>query len=159
MNNKYVHRWSIACETSTIDSGTNNISLINILEELQFSFDKEKVKGNFVVLPISLAIVSFWDNNLQMKGKLDYAMSFLSPKGKELWQIKPEIKDEINKDRFRTIMNINGLKTLLESGQYQFVIKQRQNSKEDYKKIANIPIVITMSKNGIKSNNYQVIKK
>jgi len=147
---KYTHRWSIPCEKNIIDSKTNNITLVNVLEEMEFVFQKnkltEKEKNGEVVLPITLDIVSLWDNDIKKKGELDFDISIFSPTNIKLWNHVPEKNQQEEKPRLRTLITLNGIKASWESGQYKIAIGHRENEKEKYKVVAEIPMVIKIKK-------------
>ena len=61
MKSKIEHVWSVLCEKSVIDSETNNLSLTNILEEIQISL-KEKgiIDSSEKTVPINFELVTMW---------------------------------------------------------------------------------------------------
>ena len=141
---KFNHRWSIICQHHIIDSMTNNLSLINVLEVVTLSIDKKNNEIEDSILPITFELVSFWDNNLNELGDLDYKIEIISPDKEVIFDVKPNIKVDLSKLRMRTIVGVNGLKAKLLSGKYLFLIKQRLSVNGSYKKIAEIPLEVNI---------------
>ena len=64
--------WAILCQESSVDAGTNNVSLFKILEEITFGLNMEeldKLKNNPkfdptkpITLPFSSQLVILWKN-------------------------------------------------------------------------------------------------
>jgi len=66
-----LHVWSILCTRSVIDSSTNNISLIDVLEQLNVNMP-QSVSGSEPVVPINYEFVSYWirgDVNATPRGR------------------------------------------------------------------------------------------
>ena len=148
--NHFTHRFSLMCEKGIIDSGTNNISLINIMEELSVAIKKSDYqqlngkdvdKEEFVDIPFLFEIVSFWKNNGH-KEKLDVRIDLLAPSGKALNQFYPKFKFDSQNDKLRTTIKVDGVKINKESGVYNYVIHYRNRESEKYKIVATIPLVI-----------------
>jgi len=148
--NYFTHRFSLLCEKGIIDSGTNNISLINIVEELSVVIKKsdyQKLNGKdvdkaeFVDIPFFFEIVSFWENDGH-KEKLDVRIDLLAPSGKVLNQFYPKFKFDSQNDKLRTTIKVDGVKINKESGVYNYVIHYRNKESEKYKIVATVPLVI-----------------
>jgi len=119
------------------------ISLFDCLEQIKFIVDKTKMENtNNIVFPISFQIASFWtDDNNTKDRRLDIKVELYDPENE---MIKDFIGKFIVKKgivRFRSRININGLFTT-KSGRYYFVIKYKNGSNKQYKKVAELPLDI-----------------
>jgi len=151
--NNFTHRASLLCEASIIDSVSNNISLLNVLEEITFALnvdDYEKEIGekfnkrDEITVPAKFEIISFWDNH-KKREKLNICIDFLSPDGKSISSMEPDLRFNPEKPRVRSSIKITGLKLTPKTGIYKFVIKYRNNNKEIYENITEIPLQINFN--------------
>jgi hypothetical protein len=149
---KFTHRYSLLCQKTIIDSKTNNLSLIDIIEEIKLFVDKKNYKdvygeefgkGSNFEVPISFELVSAWLNNKRSKS-IDLIIKFVSPSGKRMLEHKPYFRVDEKKHVVRSSLKINGLKLEQKSGEYNFVIHYRDNNKAKYKVVEKIPIQIKL---------------
>ncbi|HAT68128.1 MAG: hypothetical protein A2481_00560 [Candidatus Yonathbacteria bacterium RIFOXYC2_FULL_47_9] len=146
-NNKIEHLWSVLCETALIDNETNNISLLNIVEQLSISsvpqvapVSKEGTT-EISTIPIKFEIVSFFQrrgvntSNLEV----DATLTFLDPKNKIIkdGQFKILFPKGMKRLRFRTKMN--GL-PVTTPGEYRFLLKIKEG--KDFHEISSLPVDI-----------------
>ncbi len=140
------HIWSILCRKSTIDSDSNNISLIDIFEQFDVNYevkDQKKFTGVFNI-PIEYEVVSLWQRENSTKvlhGEVLYEI--YSPdniKQKEILQ-KIEILEKYR--RYRTRLRINGLVVNL-SGIYIFKVKLKKEPQTAFKIVAELPLEVNI---------------
>lgn len=115
-------RWVMFCEKALIDSRTNNVSLIDVVEEITVP----KVP---VVIPNPFFIVSLWVRDAVRKNeleKVDYRIMLVTPKKKEKQLIK--YKFQMEKKRHRTLNGIFGL-PIEHEGIHYFSVQQLKNEK------------------------------
>jgi len=134
------HIWSVLCQQSIVNRDSNNISLIEVIEQLSIEgrvIESESEKPK--LLPLSFNIVSMWiRENLDEPADSKANVIFLSPRDKELSRKEVHI-DLSEYQRFRTISRINGL-PFSGYGQYKFVIKVLNEG--DWKTVATLPLSI-----------------
>lgn len=125
--------WSMLCEKPLIDSQTNNVSLINIIEEFS-------VPNVPISIPQPFFIVSLWQRELSDKNKpenFEYRIMLVSPSKSERELIKYKVK--IEKERHRTMNGIIGLK-IGELGTHYISVEIKKDG--DWKKSIRIPFYI-----------------
>jgi hypothetical protein len=135
------HVWSVLCQNSIIDQDSNLVSLINSIEELTLPDEPAPNK----VYPITVSLVTLWirsDINIPISG---FGRSvFTSPNGEELQSLEQEL-DLKNYERLRTRSYFSGLK-LSEAGQYYFNVEYRDNVKQEWRKVAALPVKVSFKK-------------
>lgn len=145
---KITHVWSVLCGQSVINSDNNQISLLNLMEKLDINSVIKNAKDleKDINVPIAYEIVSFWvksDEAKELKGLVD--LSVISPDNveKKLFTNKFEMSPTIT--RLRTRFKINGL-VVKDNGIYTFVVKFRENEKDESKEVARLPLEILINK-------------
>ncbi len=141
------HVWSVLCERSIIDKDSKNISLIEVIEQLNVQSDAVDK-----VIPIRLFLVTLWERS----GKSDPVrasarLRFLDPQGKLVdnseWKYLIDFKD-YTRMRFRYA--INGLK-IKEMGRYCFHLALYREKEKKWNQVAVIPVNIALKEDGKKS--------
>ncbi len=134
------HVWTILCSQSVIDKDTNNISLQNVLEQLNISGPIPSDKDP-ALLPLRLELVSLWEripNDKEARGR--YQVLINSPSGATLSSLESDI-DLSFYTRTRSRGRINGLQ-VPESGRYAFRILLIEPGDDDWRQVADIPLMI-----------------
>jgi hypothetical protein len=145
------HVWSVICQKSSIDFENNFISLFDCIEEMSLVIDKDKAPHDGkIVIPAEFQLVSFWsiedssrDNNLVIK------VDLVDPQGSVLNNFSSSFVVKSGLARFRNRANIQGLPITTE-GRYYFKVWQKDEAKENFKLVAELPIDIKI--------NYQILK-
>ena len=131
------HIWTVVCEKSITDSRSNNISLINVIEQIRFA-PQEGVQ----TVPITgLEVISMWcrsDSNTPETG--NSRTTLLSPSGDELGQDKTII-DLTKYQRIRRTWMFVGF-PFTGAGRYHFVA-QRQID-DQWETVATVPLEIIL---------------
>jgi hypothetical protein len=114
--------WAVACRQSIIDIQTNNISLINVLEQVNFATSNEDVDN----VPIPLEVVSMWArSNFDEPEKANGRWLLFAPSGDELNNLDFDI-DLTQHTRARAITRFMGL-PFSGNGIYRFVVQLEEN--------------------------------
>lgn len=144
--------WAILCQESSIDAGTNNVSLFKILEEITFGLNMEeldKLKNNPkfdptkpIVLPFSSQLVILW-KNLSKNESFEFPVKIILKDPNEiiLQEISNNFLFQKGKERLRTVISINGI-PLTKPGEYTYSIMTKQNKDGIFEEITSIPIKI-----------------
>lgn len=135
------HIWTVLCSKSLVDQETQNITLFEVLEQVNvpkefFSSKKEVVLPNFEV-------VSLWGRanvDKAIKGKA--RLTLQTPSGKSLNQHEYAI-DLSTHQRTRTRAKVNSL-IVNEPGRYQFSIERFENQR--WKVVGRVPLLIQVEK-------------
>lgn len=131
------HIWSVLCETAILSKYSNNVSLIEIVEEITFS-----VEGEVQGLPLKLSLVSCWHRtSLDQPEDAKERIVLLSPNGEELitGEIAVDLKEH---QRSRNFFNLVGI-PFAGSGTYDFVVQFQDSTVTEWQVAAVIPLEIT----------------
>jgi hypothetical protein len=132
------HIWSVFCSNVITDKDSNNISLINVIEQLKI-FSAPAESG---ILPIHLELISYWVRGIPEVAEVGNSrVSFLSPSDKLL--ISQEIPIGLNdRDRIRNRLVYNGL-PLEEPGIHTFRIELQSDG--EWVEVSSLPLFVVFS--------------
>jgi len=143
--------WTVFCQQSIIDSETNNLSLLNVTEKLEFTMPRDVHKkvlanreNNPIIVPASFELVSLWEKEKRGNEKADILVELHDSGGVKLRDfIQPiEIKDIYKRLRFR---NRVGEFPVTNSGIYHFAVSVKEEGKKNYKKVSDTPVEIIVN--------------
>ncbi len=136
------HAWTILCQKAIIDKVTNNLSLIDSVEELNISLAANDLDKTPRALPVSFEIVSFWyDNNPQTESKGTLQVEIYNSKNTKLHEFHHEFVIPKNYKRMRTRIIVKGL-PFSEPGDYIFKIKYQKPDQTNYTLATELPFEI-----------------
>jgi hypothetical protein len=133
------------CSKSIIDSETNNVSIFNVIEQLNIEAlaEKEDEKDQKKILPIKCELVSLWireNIDKPTKGKME--IDLLAPNGE---RIKGSVTDldlsEYPRSRVRT--DISGI-PIKEGGYYWLVVLLQNEGETEWREVARLPIEVRL---------------
>ena len=117
---------AIVCQSSLLDQQTNNISLLNVLEDVRFDIKIADAKADIskgISLPFQFDFVVMFarSDTLKVEKELSFngKVSLVSPEGIVLIDNPIQGVIEKGKKRFRMTIKFNGVK-LTKSGVYVF---------------------------------------
>lgn len=132
------HVWTVICSNAVVDMDTNNVSLHNVIEQLNIP-ESPKPKG---FLPIHLELVTLWfKDDTDAAVKAESRVSFVSSSGETRVVATPPI-DLSEKSRARNRLIFDAL-PLDATGVYHFTIEMRSNG--DWIEVASIPLTVIFS--------------
>lgn len=141
------HQWSMICEKALIDRFTNNLTIVDVVEEVNLTIQRtsKSEEAGPPLVPVDFAVVSLWhrsEPSLAEEGKA--RVRLLSPSGKLLTK-ESELPIELTGDklRARNILNCRGV-PIRESGEYQVQIQQLQKNGR-WKTENVIPIAVKLN--------------
>lgn len=148
---KITHIWSVICTGNSVDQATNNISLYNILEQLNIPKEALKIhkeeSNKEKMININFEIVSFWKKKTKDENILaEEQIEIIDPQGKILGIQKFPFKIPANNQRMRFILSMNGFKMTI-PGDYIFQISARDSEKNDFVAVASLPLQIAIAEN------------
>ena len=142
------HEWSIISASSLVDQDTNNLSLINIIEEVSFeaqlkkdqSFDHE---GEIIPLNmvISTRLRKLNETNETARGNIQ--IDFRDPKNKKMATFTQDFEMIPGVKNIRIRSGIAGLK-VTQSGLYNFEILLKEIDAESYTKVYSLPLMMNL---------------
>ena len=138
------HVWSVLCAQVVVDSTTNNISLFNVLEQLQINVSPPLPEGTNSV-PFTHNIVSTWQlADYEVPADTRVRVRLVGPnqilEGQEPFNV--DLQEE-GIHRRRTVINLTHL-PLSGSGLYEFIIEQEQPD-ETWIQVAKLPLEVELS--------------
>lgn len=142
------HQWSIVCDQAIVDRFTNNLTIVNIIEQVSLTIQRTGKASEATSSPVVLVdfkVVSLWhrsEPSVEEDGKA--RIRLLSPSGKPLAP-DSELRIELTGDKLRTrnILNCRGI-PIRETGEHQVQIQQLQKNGR-WKTDATIPIIVTIN--------------
>ncbi len=137
-----IHVWTALCRQAIIDRASNQASLIEITDQLNFleAVPDEVAKAHDAVA-VEMALVTLWArDSFDVPSKGETRDVILYPDGKKLLGT-PRPIDLESGHRARHIRRIGSL-TFHGFGRYQFVVELKTVSKgkERWKQVANVPL-------------------
>jgi len=135
--------WSALFNRAIIDKRTGSLSLIDSIEEITVNFSNpEELSRDKKNIPIRFTIIGLWsDENISKKREFEYLVEILDPNGVKISEFKNNPVFEEGKKRLRTIVDVNGM-GLTSEGDYQVVVKYKNNSENDYQVVSQIPLSV-----------------
>ena len=140
------HIWSVLCRRSVVDSQSNNVSLIDVFEQLQVGispFDSSDTSvSEGISIPVQYELVNFWSKtNEVVEEKGSIRIVLLDPKGKEIKRMDKDLIIPQTNRRMREINKIQGI-SLKGNGIYNFVVSIKQEDSDLYITVAEIPLEV-----------------
>lgn len=138
-----VHIWSVLCARSIIDSETNNISLIDVIEQVNLPAPPPpSTDGGVTFIPISLELVSLWSReNADAPENRRCRVRVNSPGGLPAGMpttVEFQVDLTVHQ-RSRTRARLPGL-PIRETGTCSFVVEMSRDG--EYTQVASIPLLI-----------------
>lgn len=143
--------WSLICKESKIDQETNNISIIDAYESLQFDLklEKKQDKDAPLVLPFSFELLSlFYRDEKKKEERMEEIIHVLDPDSNKLGEFKASIIFKENQNRVRSRVKFDTI-ALTKSGTYLFqVFTQKKVNDNQRDLVSIIPVDINLIVDG-----------
>jgi len=134
------HIWTVICSDAIIDQDTNNISIFNILE--QVNIPEEAVKTQ--VIGINVELLTLWIRSDLSKPATGMSqVNLVAPNG-EVIQSSESALDLSRFERLRSRSLYQGL-PYKGDGTYQFVVEYRPDDQTDWQQKASIPLKVILA--------------
>lgn len=134
------HIWSVLCSRAVIDRDTNNISLQNVIEQL--NIQAEPSEG--AAIPFQMEVVTFWTrDDPETPIRENSRVKLLSPKGKTIGSFEAEI-DMTDHERSRSKLTLQGL-PISSEGIFLFRIERQHPESLRWRKVAELPLQVSFS--------------
>lgn len=139
------HVWSVLCTNSSVDSSTNNISLFNVIEQIQLEgLDQaklEELKNEVKSVGFNLELVTYWKSFKKGELEIDQYVEFIDPEGKVLNKLDVPFKTKKDEKGLRNILKIQGINFTL-TGEYKYRIYAKERNETKYELVNEIPLDI-----------------
>lgn len=147
---KINHEWSILCSKSIIDKELNNLSLVNLIEQL--SFDVEMKDGQVWnekegdIFPLEMVIVTrlrkISEPDVTSSGRV--GIDLVDPDNNILSSFEQDFELGEGIENIRMRFGIAGLK-LTKSGLYHFAVSTKEEGDDKYKKVYSLPLKVNLN--------------
>ena len=142
------HLYSIICRESKIDADTNNLSIVDVYESLQFQAELHedvhltRKEGDPILLPFTFEITSaFYREAAEKRLEADTEVHVFDPNGKALGTFPAHMVLEKDMHRMRSRIRVQSI-ALTISGTYHFEVMLTEAGKT--KKVGTVPLDITV---------------
>lgn len=137
------HIWTVLCSRSINDKESNNVSLVEVLESVQLQVE-EKTKGEpAFVVPFPFDVVTLWGRAEAKKPSRGRAKDIvLSPSAKIIAEHEYEVDLSVY-ERFRFTTKFQRF-PVQESGRYQFRTQIRDEKRDIWKDVSDVPLEVTI---------------
>ena len=145
------HLYTFICKESKIDADTNNLSVVDLYENLQFNIQldedahlnkQEDKSDNPFVIPFPFEITTvFYRNTSDNRIEGDITINSFDPHGKLLGIFPAHLVMEKGITRTRARIKLSNI-ALTTSGLYKFEVNLAESGKN--KKVAEIPLTINV---------------
>lgn len=144
---KVNHEWSVLCSQALLDKETNNLTLVNVIE--QVAFDVQVPKGQILpegaqIFPMNSVLISrirkTTNDNETVSGK--WGVKVLGPEKEIFGFFEKEFEMGSGIKNFRMKANIEGMK-VTSSGVYCFEVSLKEGE-SDYEVVYSVPLEIKL---------------
>jgi len=139
--------WAVLCQTSVIDKLTNNLSLFNIVEEINVVAEVPQAtegKDNPIRIPIAIELVTLWSRTDREVKERGYGrIKLVQPASEETTTPEYEIDlTEFLRTRNRMRMTTIPIK---DNGIYRYIVEGRSDVGE-WEQMFEVPLSIVIQK-------------
>ena len=135
---------TILCNKSIIDTESNNISLMELLEEITIQLKEPLPEGKPAGFPIQFDVVTFWKKEKEADdAKVMVRLEIIDPKGITLNTHDATFDIPKDKQSMRFIIKMGSL-NITTSGIYLFRVSYQEQGEAAYKKVDEIPLSVTL---------------
>ncbi len=129
------HVWTVLCSRSVIDSERNNISLLDVIEQINV-VGPAPPPGNVL---LQSELVSLWArSDPKTPANSEGRIRLIGPDGKQLTQSLFPVNLTAF-ERLRTRATISVI-PILSSGRYWIAVDLRENGEDAWKEVARVPV-------------------
>ena len=134
------HVWTVVCSRAVIDQDSNNVSLQNVVEQLNISGEP-----GHVLIPMSLDIVTLWARaKVEAPARGRARVTFLSPSGAATDSPFEYDIDLSKHRRYRSRGRIQPLH-IKGAGRHTFRVELQEEDEVGWHQVASIPLEISFT--------------
>jgi len=139
------HVWTVLCQKTIIDKKTNNVSIVEALEEIKVNYKtKDKKKPARINLPIHMELVTLWIKDRPTEEvTADVEVLLIDPEGNQIGKASHQLLVKPSNPRFRSNVNFDGL-ALTTSGEYKFIVQTNGAGSKNMVQVAEVPLTVTL---------------
>ena len=134
------HVWTVLCRTSIIDGDTNNVSLINILEQIGFAQPASATTSEPGTINFEMVLMTLWmRSDVNKPEEIEGRTVIKGINGEQIWQ--NEYKINLKKAVRHRIRSLFQNIKFTGVGTYSFIV-QKKSSSGRWVQVANVPLQI-----------------
>jgi len=139
------HVWSVLCSRAILDKYTNNVSLIDSLENVEFAPPRPFKEGQWSVIGgLEATLVSFVvRSDVSVPEEVKLRIQLVAPNGQPNEAFVTANVSLMNHARVRNYFSMRGI-GFWSSGQHKFVVSM-ETSPDKWESVAEIPLDIKQS--------------
>jgi hypothetical protein len=144
------HIWSVLCSQSVRDADSQNVSLFNVIEQLQVTLMAGAPEDVVHRLPIPLELITLWERgewevDERAPGNVGQAtVSVLDPTGKSLAQAQTTADLSANR-RCRSKLVFGGMPITI-SGRYVVQVSLHEDGEPEPRIVAEVPVEVNVAR-------------
>ncbi len=145
--------WGLICSLSSIDQEKNNISLFDVVEEINIKKNnlpsRETKKGKILLVPFPHEIILLFRRRFRLEISseeliTDCKINLIDSRGIILQEIITPLKIQKQKRRLRFRVRVGNL-AVTDSGDYIYEIQIKEPGKDNFSTAFKIPFEVTIS--------------
>jgi len=137
------HMWTIPCRVAIIDRTTNNVSLIDIVEEVTVAPPDAELAAGVPRVPILFDIMTLWRRENPDQPETGFSkMSLLSPQGAVLVEAETDVDLRTFK-RCRATTKLVGI-PVAGPGIYHLRLERRADTSMPWEEVARVPLDVSV---------------
>ncbi|MDR3574157.1 MAG: hypothetical protein P4L50_09855 [Anaerolineaceae bacterium] len=137
------HIWTVICSNAIIDQDTNNISIFNILEQVNIPEDAVKNQA----IGINVELLTLWiRSDLSKPARGISQVNLVAPDGEVIQSSESQL-DLSQFERLRSRSLYQGLAYRGE-GVYHFAVEYKADEQADWQQVASIPLKVMLVHEG-----------
>lgn len=142
MSHDLQHVWTVLCHKGIVDSKTQTLSMIEVLETVNVKLKKAKPQ-EILKIPFQTQIISFWakPDGVEEDVSTDVKIIIYAPENRKIGEIAVSININAAKKFARSIIDLQFLPITV-SGEYILEVQQKKNKK--YQVQARIPFLVNI---------------
>ena len=134
------HVWTVYCNERLVDADTNNVSLIQVLEQLNFEVSESDLREPKRVVLDSM-LVTLWARRENAPNSGEMRITFLDPDGTDFGEPVSHPVDLGEQLRARVFTTVKGI-VVKDSGIYHWVIESRDDDGDEWVEVSRVPVEI-----------------
>jgi len=138
------HTWSVLCSRSVLDAETNNMTLVEVIEQINIVIPPSPppAEGRGLA-PMSLELVSLWmRDNLDVPERAQSRIRILLPNGTEAASMSNDVDlSTFARARLRGRMQGVPIENNV-GGTYEFVVEKKEG--DSWRQVASVPLQVVI---------------
>jgi len=137
------HVWSVLCQSTSVDQQTNNLSIFQVMEQVQIAGGVPELPAGerFALISMPAVLVSLWERTEDDPERASGRIKFRGVDGDEL-VVSPPFPLALESSRLRTTWTLQGV-PFAGAGRYQIDVELEDD--EGWTTVASIPLQIDVA--------------